>query len=320
MISVSMKRFAPVFLVFFTLTLFGIGVTADTADARSRSGGRSFSSAPAYKKPPAQSPAKQYNTPGGSGGFMRGLAGGLVGGAIGSMLFGGLANAGAGGGIGGSGIGLLQIIIFAALAYFIYSRFIKKRMTPAHAQYQQTMTGPSAPFAGGMPNGGGMNYPPPPPAFGNGSLTDGIDMIRRSEPAFDPEYFKEVAQDVFFQVQAGWMRRDIQSYRHLLGQRLATEYESHFAEMQKNGQINKLENIAVRKVEVVAAGSDGNEEFVSVLFTANLLDYTVDEQSSAIIRGSNTEPVKFAEKWTWARPAGTEIWKLEGIEVMDNAH
>jgi predicted lipid-binding transport protein (Tim44 family) len=312
-----MKRFAPFLLVFFTLSLLGVGLLADDADARSRTGGRSFSSSPS--KPPIQSPSRQYSTPG-SGGFMRGLAGGLVGGAIGSLLFGSLVSAGVGGGIAGSGIGLFQILIFAGIAYFIYRRFFKKRAAPAYAPYQQTMTGPSEFFGGGLAGGAGnMNYPPPHPAFGGGgggSLAEGLALIRRSEPAFDPDYFKEVAQDVFFQVQAGWMRRDLDSYRHLLGHRLAAEYEGHFAEMRKNGEINKLENIAVRKVEVVNAGVDGDEEFVTVLFTANLLDYTVNEQSGAIVRGSNTEPVKFAEKWTWARPAGTEIWKLEGIEVV----
>ena len=313
--SVIMKRFAPLLLVFFTLSLLGIGLMADDADARSRTGGRSFSSSPS--KPPVQSPSRQYSTPGG-GGFMRGLAGGLVGGAIGSLLFGGLASAGMGGGIGGSGIGLFQILIFGGIAYFIYRRFFKKRPAPAYAPYQQTMGGTSEFFGGGLAGGSSnMNYPPPHPSFGGGgSLADGIAMIRRSEPTFDPDYFKEVAQDVFFQVQAGWMRRDLGSYRHLLGSRLAAEYEGHFTEMQKNGEINKLENIAVRKVEVVNAGVDGDEEFVTVLFTANLLDYTVDDKSGAVLRGSNTEPVKFAEKWTWARPAATDTWKLEGIEVV----
>jgi predicted lipid-binding transport protein (Tim44 family) len=312
MMSDTLKRFPLLLFVFFFFSLFDIGLMAEDADARSRTGGRTYSSSPTYNKQPAQSPTKPYGTPT-SGGFMRGLAGGLVGGAIGSLLFGSLAGAGMGGGIAGSGIGLIQILLFGGIGYFIYRRFFKRK-APAYAAYQQT--GPGGLFNGSMPGAGGsMPYPPPPPSYGGGmSLPEGIAMIRRSEPSFDPDHFKEVAQDVFFQVQAGWMRRDIDSYRQLLGQRLAGEYEGHFAEMRAKGHINKLENIAVRKVEVVAAGVDNNEEFVTVLFTANLLDYTVDEHSGAIVSGSNTDPVKFAEKWTWARPIGAELWKLEGIE------
>ncbi|MBU1566719.1 MAG: Tim44 domain-containing protein [Proteobacteria bacterium] len=68
----------------------------------------------------------------------------------------------------------------------------------------------------------------------------------------------------------------LDSYRHLLGEQLAREYEEHFVEMRSKGYINKLESIAVRGVEIIQAGSDGREDLITVLFTANLLDYTVD--------------------------------------------
>jgi len=61
------------------------------------------------------------------------------------------------------------------------------------------------------------------------------------------------------------MRRDISSYRDLLGEQLAAEYETQFAEMESKGEINKLENISIRKVEIVAAGSESGEDFVTVL-------------------------------------------------------
>jgi predicted lipid-binding transport protein (Tim44 family) len=144
-------------------------------------------------------------------------------------------------------------------------------------------------------------------------MEEGLAQIRETDPGFDPAYFKEVASDVFFQVQAGWMRRDLDSYRHLLGDQLAGEYAGHFAEMESKGHINKLESIAVRSVEVVEAGSDGREDFVTVLFTASLLDYTVDDKTGAVVAGSDSVPVKFEEKWTWARPVRTQEWKLEGI-------
>ncbi len=245
---------------------------------------------------------------------MSGLAGGLMGGAIGSLLFGGMAHGGMGGGIMGSGIGLFQILLMAGIGYFIYKRFFKKPASGG-AAFQSTR-GSTEPYDNGPAMGGSVNAPPPPPSSGGSTLEDGFAEIRRSEPDFDPKHFTEIASDVFFQVQAGWMRRDVQSYRHLLGANLAAEYEGHFADLRAKGQINKLENISIRKVEIVDAGVDGNEEFITVLFTANLLDYTVDEKSNAVVEGSMTDPVKFAEEWTWARPVGTQNWKLEGIKVV----
>ena len=86
--------------------------------------------------------------------------------------------------------------------------------------------------------------------------------------------------------------------------------------MAARGQLNKLENISIRKVAIADAGSDGREDYVTVLFTANLLDYTVDERTGAVLEGSTSQPVKFAEEWIWARPVHTDNWLLERIQEV----
>ncbi|MGW8195549.1 MAG: TIM44-like domain-containing protein, partial [Desulforhopalus sp.] len=108
----------------------------------------------------------------------------------------------------------------------------------------------------------------PPPVIGGSLKEEGIRQIQQYDNDFDPVHFAEVASDVFFQVQAGWMRRDLSSYRHFLGDQLAGEYEQHFEEMREKGHINKLESMAIRSAEVTQAGSDGKEDFVTVMFTA----------------------------------------------------
>jgi len=307
------SRLAPFFLILIALTFLDAGITTDYADARSRSGGRSFSSGSPAQKAPAMNQSAPAGQTTKRSGFASGLAGGLLGGAIGSMLFGSMFGMG-----GGSGMGILPIIILGVIGYFFYKRFIKPRAAAPYQGYQPPTQGPGSIFPGGQPGGFAANVPPPPPPGAlSGSLDEGLAMIRQTDSGFDEKYFLEVASDVFFKVQAGWMRRDISSYRHLLGDTLAAEYERQFAEMQRLGHINKLESISIRKVEIVAAGKENNEDFVTVLFTANLLDYTVDERSGSLVEGSMTDPVKFAEEWTWARPVGTENWRLEGIKVVN---
>ncbi|BDD88140.1 Tim44 domain-containing protein [Desulfofustis limnaeus] len=284
----------------------------EVAEARSFKGGRMFKSTPPAYKAPAQKQqpgaAPQQAAPTKTGGFGRGLAGGLLGGAMGALLFGSLF------GMGGSGIGLLPILLLAGVAFFLYRTYARSK-SPAHAT--------AAPAAAGGPRintdftiGGGTATPPPPPSS-TPTVADGLAEIRRNDPGFDETYFLEVASDVFFRIQAGWAGRDLSGYRYLLGDQLAEEYESHFQQMRAAGTINKLENIAIRAVQIDAAGNRDGEDFITVLFTATLLDYTVNEQTGEVIEGSRTNPVKFAEHWTWARPVGTENWRLEGIEVVE---
>lgn len=305
----SLRGLTPFFLVFFTLCFIEAGIMAEYSDARSRGGGRSFRSAPRQKAPVTkkQQPAGQQKS-----GMSRGLMGGLLGGALGGMLLGSMF------GMGGSGMGILPMLLLGGVGYFLYRRFTARPRSGTPPGYQAPNQDNNV-FKGNF-GGGNSSAPdtftPPPEVSQKSALEEGLDVIRIGDPDFETDYFVEIASDVFFKVQAGWMRRDISSYKHLLGEQLASEYADQFSEMESKGELNKLENISIRNVEVVAAGSEDGEDFVTVLFTANLLDYTVDDKTGEVLSGSDTEPVKFAEEWSWARPLGTQDWKLEGLKEV----
>lgn len=306
------RKCLPILVVFLALFLAGGTALTESADARSMSGGKSFKSTP-YKAPAQQSAPSQQSAPRqNTGSFGKGLAGGLIGGALGGMLFGSMFGA------GGSGMGLLPMLLLGGVGYYLYRWFTRGNRPSPHSQ-QGGFQGFPGQTGAAQPrmNTDIMRDAPPPPPGAAMTVEAGLAEIRRTDRGFDVSHFKEVASDVFFQVQAGWMRRDLDAYRHLLGSELAGEYAAHFAEMREKGVINKLESIAIRGVEIREAGSTGGEDFVTVLFTANLLDYTVNETTGELVEGSMTAPVKFAEEWTWARPVGTDNWKLEGIKVVN---
>ena len=304
------KKLLPVFILMIGLAFIEGGLTADFTHAKSFGGGKFYKIPP--KAPAKMAPAAPRTT-NQSGSFGRGMMGGLLGGALGGMLFGSMF------GMGGSGMGILPLLLLGGAAYFLFRRLSanKSQQYGATGGYNQpppnNQANPSS-FNTDIFSGAGTTPPPPPQSLSQSELiADGLEQIRANDRGFDPKYFLEVASDVFFQVQAGWMRRDLDSYRHLLGDQLASEYAQHFEEMRQKGHINKLESIAVRGVDIVAAGCQGGEDFISVLFTASLLDYTVDDKTGELIEGSMTTPVKFKEEWTWARPVNTDNWRLEGI-------
>ncbi|MFH0996784.1 MAG: Tim44 domain-containing protein [Pseudomonadota bacterium] len=323
----SLKRIMLLGSLFAALVVMGF---SDLADARSSSGGRSFGGSGSGSKSGGfgSSPSKSFGSPsspsvpppppgsgsfgGGGNSFLKGVGGGIVGGMIGNMLFSrpGYGGGGGGGGVGGSGIGFFELLILGGLGYFIYKRFIKPNMGS-----RNSASPPFNLFSPDNSQSSGFQGPPSaPPAFPTPSA-NGFDVVKQSEPDFDPEKFKEIAQDVFFKIQAAWMRRDTSSVQGLIGQQLKTEYDTQFADLKQKGLINRLENIAVRSIEIVDAGMEGREVYIKVLFTANLLDYTVEESSGKVVKGDSTEPVKFEEFWTFARPSDSTLWKLEGIQV-----
>lgn len=295
---------------------------AESADARSRSGGRSFGGNRSYSRSASQprqtAPGNNYRprSPfggGGSGAFTRGLAGGMLGGVLGSMLFGGTAHGMGAGGFGGSGIGLFEILLIAGIGYFLYKRFSRNRAFSPGTNTGQNFFGNVTRMFDSAPQGGN-GYEANAGAIED-PLVAGVKEIWNVDETFKPEEFKEKAQDLFFKIQAGWTRRDIEPMKAFVGGQLLNEYEQHLADMRKQGHINRLENIAVRNVELISAGVAGNEMFVTVQFTANLLDYTVNDRTNEVVSGDPENPVKFLENWTFVRLVNGGQWKLEGIEI-----
>ena len=286
------NRYMRVFAAMFFIVAL-VELSATPADARAgggRSSGRSsgFGSR-RHSSQPSQGSSRQYNKPDaapsqgapaptGNGGFLRNMAGGLAGGFLGSMLFSSLGNAGGFGGTGG-GSGFLQILMIAGFAYFGF-RWWKNRA--------QT------------------NFPG----------RAGTPMMNRYQADAAEGIDSEVASDMFFKVQGAWTRRDLASVKDFLDTDIKNVLEGDLAELKHNQQINRLENISVRRAEVVNSWQEENREYSSVRFTANLLDYTTNETSGQVVAGSDSLPVKFEENWTFVKSPGAASWQLAGIEQV----
>jgi len=222
------------------------------------------------------------------------------------MLFGGLAHGGGfGGGLGG-GFGLLEILLLAGLAYAVFAMVRRNRaqQVPATGYYDR----------GAAQSYGGATATAEPPAAARDDVETGIRHIQQMDPSFDPRAFTEWATDAFFQIQAAWMHRDLEKLRPLLTEEMQSEFREMIEKARAAGRINKLENITVRSVEPIEAWQEQGRDYLTVRYLANLLDYTVDERTGAVVQGDDAAPVKFEEFWTWARQVGPNAWKLTAIQ------
>lgn len=290
-----------VFILFLLGATFEItgGTRAEARVGGGRSSGRASGFGSRRAAPPASQPYNRNANPMGQpaaspgGGFMRGLAGGIAGGFLGSMLFGSLGHA-AGGGGGGGGIGFLEILLMAGLAYFGF-RWWKNR--------QQVATANSAPFDYAAYD---RNKDQSFSQVGGGSAT--------ASPAIDTDE----ASDIFFKIQGAWTRRDLTSVRGLLGGEMPTLLNQDLDELKRNQRINRLENISVRGVDFTETWQESGVDYTTARFTANLLDYTVDEKTAQVLEGSDSVPVKFEEDWTFAKDRNSANWQLVGIQQVEN--
>ncbi len=320
------KVFALAVAVFFLLFLgmeslalarAGGGRSSGTSGSRSSGSYRSSTPSGSYQRTQPMtptSPTQSVQKPSMGRSFLAGLGGGMLGGMLGSMLFGGRGYAGGPGGWGGGGFGfgdLILLIIVAAIVYFVWRHFRQKRQAAMEFSSVGETFG-----TGYAPQGYSQPLPGPvyePPSGQQDVVYNGLRNISATDPSFDEARFKESVEDMFFKIQSGWTKRDLSTIRHLFSSQMLTTFQEDVNRYVANKQINRLENIAVRQVEIVDAVQDQGEEYITVKFLASLLDYVVDDTSNQVISGSTTDPVKFLEYWTFTRRVGDRNWVLAGI-------
>ena len=257
-------------------------------------------------------------SPSPTGGFWRSVGGGLLGGFAGGMLsnwlFGGSpAQGGAAGAGGGRSFGLFDLILLAAIGYFLYRFLIKKPQedaADAAGTYQSSATGGALQ----PPYYEQKASPLPEPEK---DLEKGLAQIKAMDPLFGEDKFKDQAMDFFFKIQGAWGDRDMSTVKHLLTAEMFRLLQEDADRMRKDGQINKIENIAVREVNLSEAWQEAGQDYITFRVYATLLDYTIDEKTGEIVAGSKTEPVKFEEYWTFTRPIGNNPWQLSAISQAE---
>jgi predicted lipid-binding transport protein (Tim44 family) len=295
--AMLMMVFVPLLVAADAWARAGSGGTSGSRGSR----GFSTPSSPSPLAPsrPAPAPTAPQPAPSRWGGFGGMLGGLLLGGLLGSLLFGGH----------GGGFGLLELLIIGALVWFAISYMRRRAAAPSgyaapdEADRWRTTTS----YDGGSTAASTA-------VSGPADLERGIGYIRQMDPAFDPKQLADTATDAFFRIQAAWMTRDMSGVAALVTPEMQGILQTDCDKLRAEGKINRLENIAVRSAEVTEAWQERGEDWVTVHFLASLLDFTTDESGTRVLEGSRTEPVKFEEYWTFARPVGPGAFRLSAIQ------
>jgi len=302
-------------VLFLSITVLELTAHARAGGGRSSGGSRSYSrqASPSAQPRPQQqaAPAPGAFQQQQGGGFMRSMAGGLAGGMLGSMLFSSFAGAGAGTGAGGTGggIGLFEIILLAGGGYLLF-RFIKKK----RAESELLPVGQGVSQRGTViPISSTPQHYEPAVASVVDGVETGLAHIRQMDHSFDTDRFNDLVMDNFFRIQGAWMSRDLSSVEGVLTDEMKQIFQADLDQLLHDKRVNRLENIAVRNVEVTEVWQESGQDYITASIYANLLDYTTDEITGAVVSGSKTEPVKFEEFWTFIRPVGNNPWRLADI-------
>ncbi|MEO5354837.1 MAG: Tim44 domain-containing protein [Magnetococcus sp. XQGC-1] len=280
--------------------------------------------APAAAAPHTPAPAPAMPAPSGlSSGLLGGLGGLALGGLLGATLFGGHGGGMAGGaaaapgGVGGSGIGLLEILLIGGAIWFAFRWFRQQKANesvPAGGMYS-AREGAVEPILGQTPYGGGSTVSAAPVATGDDDLAQGLANIASMDPNFDEARFLEGAKMAFQHIQGAWADWSVERLRPLLTERMWTLIQAQAAERKAAGKRDVIEKIRFNQVSISEAWQEAGEDWFTVHFLVEMVDYTTDLQGN-VLEGDPKVSTPVEEYWTFNRPVGSRDpnWFLSAIQ------
>ncbi len=141
----------------------------------------------------------------------------------------------------------------------------------------------------------------------------GVEVIRSSDPAFDPAAFRGRVEQAFYALQAAWQERDLTSSRPFMSPGLYLGWSSQVRQMIELHKKNVLEGLRIDDIEIVGVIHGRVFDDITVRITATCADYEVDERTGEIVFGSRS-PSSFTEYWTFQRSVGAQT---TGRSILD---
>ncbi|MBF0460548.1 MAG: Tim44 domain-containing protein [Magnetococcales bacterium] len=276
-----------------------------------------FPSAPAPHLPSPAMPAPAY-----SSGLMSGIGGFALGGLLGAALFGGHGG-GMGGGMGyasggmggGGGIGLLDLLLIGGLIWFAVRWFRQRR---ERESMSMGMYNDNAPVGMAPPLSGRTAFEPAPYTAGGGPVDEvaqGLATIARMDPGFDEARFLEGAKMAFQHIQGAWSDWSVDRLRPLLTERMWALIQAQALKRKGEGQRDIIEKIHFEQATISEAWQEAGEDWITVYFLVNMVDYTTDVQGK-VLSGDPNVSTRVEEYWTFTRPVGSREpgWYLSAIQ------
>lgn len=143
--------------------------------------------------------------------------------------------------------------------------------------------------------------------------TKNITSITSKDPLFNKNEFIERAKKAFVIVQQAWSDRDLSKAEAFLADGTYEKFQIQINTMKANHEIDFMENIDIKRANIVRLNSQSGYDSIYVLFTVSAVNYRIDDRTKKIKDGS-TLPEEFSEVWTFMRRTGSKSIKNGLIE------
>ncbi len=131
-----------------------------------------------------------------------------------------------------------------------------------------------------------------------------LSALLAKDPNFSAEELLEKAGNIYIEMQTAWQNKDWEPMRPYLSDALYNQMDKQLSALKQNRQTNKMERIAVLNRVITGYAQDDTNDILTCYLQVRLVDYTVSDDTGAVISGSQTKEKFLAYEWTFTRSKG----------------
>lgn len=144
-----------------------------------------------------------------------------------------------------------------------------------------------------------------------------IKKFEREDEGWDYTNIKNDITDTFYKVQKAWMERDQSLAKDCMSEDIYKKHETKTNWMKIKGEKNILKDIKLLEINPVGAmdSQDDLNDTLWVNIKAEMIDYTINENTNTVVSGSRNTKDTFEEFWKFIRR--NNRWVLDEIRQVE---
>ena len=133
-----------------------------------------------------------------------------------------------------------------------------------------------------------------------------LQTIYTWDPNFSADEMKQRLSKLYVQMQNGWTAKDLTPLRGDFTDEQFAQYQRQLERFKTEHQTNMVERIAVLDVVLVGVRQDQTHDILVANLSTRITDYTIDDRTGTLVKGSKTAEKFMQYEWTLIRPKGSQ--------------
>lgn len=142
-----------------------------------------------------------------------------------------------------------------------------------------------------------------------------IENYNALDENFSPEDLKEWLQNLYYKMQDCCTKRDVEPIRPYFADSLYQQFNRQMTQLKAMHRTNYVERVAVLSVELKGYYQDKGEDVIIAEIYSRITDYTLDDNTGAVVAGSKTKEKFMTYEYALSRPIGrkTEAFRRDNV-------